>query len=188
MFGSSQLRRGLRRSAHPSIYSSNSELIDDTLFPFTIQRCLLIWGFHNNLDQTSVEGFASKRYMELFGKSVTGRDNDFTSGGQLTQHNPGGVYGVVCAKHITPENFKPQRAACNKLFETYREQNPGRYIIQPLDIWRSNYGANLAAMFEPHPKDYTSLIYGNLRKSHITFQRQLDNHIRHIDEAQSEVY
>ena len=163
-------------------------LIDDTRFPFTIQRCLLVWGFHNNRGQTSAEGFASKRYMELFGKSVTGRDNNFTSSGQLTQHNPGGVYGAVCAKHITPENFKPQRAACNKWFETYREQNPGSYITQPNDIWRSKYGAKLLAMFEPHPKGNSRNIYGNLKKSHTTFQRQLDNHIRHIDEAQSEVY
>ena len=95
MFGSSQLRGWLMRSAHPSVYSSNSELIDDTRFPFTTQRCLLIWGFHNNMDQTSAEGFASKRYMELFGKSVTGRDNDFTSGGQLIG-NSLNIILVVC--------------------------------------------------------------------------------------------
>ena len=43
-------------------------------------------------------------------------------------------------------------------------------------------------MFEPHPKDNNALIHGNLKKSHITFQRQVDSHIRHVDEAQSEVY
>jgi hypothetical protein len=188
MFGSSQLRSWLRRSAHPSVYSSNSELIDDTRFPFTIQRCLLIWGFDNNLDQTSAEGFASDRYSELFGKSVTGRDNNFTSSSQLTQHNPGGVYGVVCAGHITKDNFKPKRAACKKWFNTYREQNPTARITQPLDVWKSNYADNLAAMFEPHPKDNAQQVCGNLKKSHITFQRQLDSHIRHVDEANSETY
>ena len=69
------------------------------------------------------------------------------------------MYSVVCAKHIIVENFRPQtaqRAVCKKWFQTYQEQNPGRHIKGPLDTWRSNYGADLAAITRIMAEQFTA--------------------------------
>ena len=62
MFGSSQVGGWLERSAHNDVYSSDAENLDSHLFPFTIQRCHIISGFHDTDTQTKAEEYSHEEY------------------------------------------------------------------------------------------------------------------------------
>ena len=62
MFGASQLKTWLERSSHANVYQSNGDDVDDENFPFTLKRCLIIWGFEDAYSQTEAEKYSHKKY------------------------------------------------------------------------------------------------------------------------------
>ena len=181
MFGSSQLRTWLERSAHNDTYSSDAENIDNDLFPFTIQRCLIISGFHDTVTQTKAEQYSHEEYGRLFQKSVKGgAASRWSSSAQLSPSNPGGVYAVVCSKHIVDnDGLQCARKKCADWFSEYREQSGGN-IYAPVDVWKMEYTRELQDMFEqskekkvPYSHMWRSSNFGPLKEVHIQLQRNL---------------
>ena len=183
MFGSSQLKSWLERSAHNDTYSSDAENIDNGRFPFTIQRCLIISGFHDAETQTKTEEYSHEEYGRLFQKSVKGSAAaNWRSSAHLSPSNPGGVYAVVCSKHIIDSGgLQHHKKECADWFSQYRKQSGGN-IYGPVDVWKMEYTHELQEMFEqssveekkfPYSNMWSSKNFGPLKEVHIQLQRNL---------------
>ena len=178
MFGASQLKTWLLRSCTQPTYQANADDEQSTYFPFTIQRCLIIWGFEHAHDQTSAEAYCDESY-DL---SVKGDDaNRHTSSGQGSCDNPLGVYAVVCAKHITQSNFVQEKKQCKTRLKTYAASCQTR-IYRPRDVWKDHYAQPLNEMFnksDKHPASYSATWqtknFGTLKKCYTDIRRKLSH-------------
>ena len=182
MIGCSYLRQWLERSRNAQHYPSDADNKSSKLFPFTIQRCLLAWGFHDHETMVKAEAFAHQIYVKMYGTCVIGNQNRGSiqsASSHISPDDPGSVYAVVCAPHVTVANFASDRKLCNQRIDAFKRQQNKSIIFNGYDHFHRHYTFGLQQMFtqgavsKSYDKVWDGRNYGKLHEKYKEQQRML---------------